>query len=285
MRFGPLLPEGGRRRLNVAITRARQKLTVVSTFSHLDIDLSRVRPGSGVELLRNYIQYAASNGKRLGDAQLTSRPPNDLEADVFDCLSSAGLKLIPQMGASQYCIDMVVQHPTKPGLYVLAIEFDGATYHSSDTARDRDRLRQQQLVNRGWRFHRIWSTDWFRRKEDEIRRAMKAFEDAVFFADKLDRGAVPNNHGDRNHREHAETGTATPLRGPRPYIPTRPSISQYTMPELNRLLAWIASDGHLRTDDQIIDEMVAELGFSRRGARIERALQVAIARWRSERRT
>ena len=116
LRFGPLMPEGGRRRLNVAVTRARQKLTVVSTFSHLDIDLSRVRPGSGVELLRNYLQYAASNGKRLGDAQLTSRPLNDFEADAFDCLSSAGLKLIPQMGASQYCIDMVVQHPTKPGV-------------------------------------------------------------------------------------------------------------------------------------------------------------------------
>jgi hypothetical protein len=189
------------------------------------------------------------------------------------------------MGASQYRIDMVVQHPTKPGLYVLAIESDGATYHSSDTARDRDRLRQQQLRHRGWRFHRIWSTDWFIRKEDEIRRAMKAFEDAVFFADKLDRGAVPNNRGNSHHGEHAETVTATPLRGPRPYISARPSISQYTMPELRRLLEWIASDGHLRTHDQIIDEMVAELGFSRRGARIGRALQDAIARWQSERRT
>jgi len=285
LRFGPLLPEGGRRRLNVAVTRARQKLTVVSTFSYLDIDLSRVRPGTGVELLRNYLQYAASNGKRLGDADLTSRPLNEFEAEVFDCLSSAGLKLIPQMGASQYRIDAVVQHPTKPGRYVLAVEFDGATYHSSDTARDRDRLRQQQLVNLGWRFHRIWSTDWFMRKEDEIRRVMKAFEDAVRFADKQDREAVSNNDGDGNHREHAETGTATPLRGPRPHIPTRPSISQYTMPELSRLLEWITSDGQLRTDDQIIDEMVAELGFSRRGARIERALQAAIARWRSERRT
>ena len=285
LRFGPLLPEGGRRRLNVAITRARQKVTVVSTFSHLDIDLSRVRPGSGVELLRNYLQYAASKGKRLGDAQLTSRPLNDFEADVFDCLSSAGLKLIPQMGASQYCIDMVVQHPTKPGLYVLAIESDGATYHSSDTARDRDRLRQQQLENLGWRFHRIWSTDWFLRKEDEIRRAMKAFEDAVFFADKLDRGAVPNDHGNENQREPAETRTAIPLRGPRPSIPTRPSISQYTVPELIRLLEWIASDRQSRTDDQLINEVTAELSFSRRGARIERVLQAAIARWRSDRRT
>jgi hypothetical protein len=114
---------------------------------------------------------------------------------------------------------------------------------------------------------------------------MKAFEDAVFFADKRDRGAVPNNHGNETQREPAETRTAIPLRGSRPYIPTRPSISQYTMPELIRLLEWIAADRRLRTDDQIIDEMTAELGFSRRGARIERDLQAAIARWRSERRS
>jgi very-short-patch-repair endonuclease len=155
------------------VTRARQKLTVVSSFSHLDVDLTRVRPGSGVELLRNYLQYAASNGRELGDADVTGKPLNAFESEVFDCLEAAGLKLIPQMGASQFRIDMVAQHPAKPGRYVLAIECDGATYHSSYTARDRDRLRRQQLENLGWRFHRIWSTDWFMRKEEEIQRAMR----------------------------------------------------------------------------------------------------------------
>jgi very-short-patch-repair endonuclease len=280
LRFGPLLPEGGRRRLNVAVTRARQKLTVVSSFSHLDIDLSRVRAGSGVELLRNYLQYAASNGKQLGDANATGEPLNAFEAEVFDCLSSAGLKLIPQMGASQFRIDMVAEHPTKPGRYVLAIECDGASYHSSYTARDRDRLRQQQLENLGWRFHRIWSTDWFMRKEDEIHRATKAFQDAVVFADKLDPGGAPtNHHGNGINREQVEAG-AMPHRGSRPYIPMRTSVNQYAMGELIQLLRWIASDGQLRTDDQIIDEMVAALGFSRRGARIERAVQSAITCWR-----
>jgi hypothetical protein len=115
LRFGPLLPEGGRRRLNVAITRARQKLVLVSSFSHLDVDLSRVRTGSGVELLRNYLQYAASNGRELGDAQVTGEPLNAFESEVFDCLVGAGLKLIPQMGASRFRIDMVAEHPTRPG--------------------------------------------------------------------------------------------------------------------------------------------------------------------------
>jgi very-short-patch-repair endonuclease len=276
-RFGPLLPEGGRRRLNVAVTRARQKLTVVSSFSHLDIDLSRVRPGSGVELLRNYLQYAGTNGKRLGDAEVTGDALNSFEAEIFDCLSAKGLKLIPQMGASRFRIDMVAEHPTKPGRYVLAIECDGATYHSSYTARDRDRLRQQQLENLGWRFHRIWSTDWFMRKEDEIQRALRAFNESVEFSDKLDRGMAQNNHSNGVDRD---ASSATVKRGPRPPVPVRTSITEYREGELTQLLGWIASDGQLRTDDQIMDEMIAALGFSRRGARIEHAVRDAIARWR-----
>lgn len=284
LRFGPLIPESGRRRLNVAVTRARQKMTTVSSFSHLDLELSRVRPGSGVELLRNYLQYAACNGKQLGDAALTSEPLNGFEAEVFDCLSAVGLRLIPQMGASQFRIDMVAEHPQRPGRYVLAIECDGASYHSSYTARDRDRLRQQQLENLGWRFHRIWSTDWFMRKEGEIQRALKSFQEGVDFADRLDHGVTPtNHHGNGNSREQASSTTVL-NRGPRPSIPVRTSINHYSAAELTQLLRWIASDGLLRTDDEIIDEMVASLGFSRRGTRIERALQGAIARWRSERR-
>jgi hypothetical protein len=182
------------------------------------------------------------------------------------------------MGASRFRIDMVAEHPQKPGRYVLAIECDGATYHSSYTARDRDRLRQQQLENLGWRFHRIWSTDWFMRKEDELRRAMTAFQKAVDYADSLDRGAVQINH-DSNGNHH-DNVSATSKRAFRPPIPVRTSISQYSMGELLLLLRWITSDGQLRTDDQILDEMVSALGFSRRGARIETAIRNAIGQWR-----
>jgi len=278
LRFGPLIPEGGRRRLNVAVTRARRKLTTVSSFSHLDIDLARVRPGSGVELLRNYLQYAATNGRRFGDAEVTGEPLNAFEAEVFDYLSAKGLKLIPQMGASQFRIDMVAEHLEKPGRYVLAIECDGASYHSSYTARDRDRLRQQQLENLGWRFHRIWSTDWFMRKEEEVRRTITAFQEAVQFADKLDRGVAANSHSGNGSRNNNTSGA--PKRGPRPSIPVRTTIADYSPSELAQLLRWIASDGQLRTDEQIVDEMVAVLGFSRRGKRIESAIHRAIAYWR-----
>ena len=104
---------------------------------------------------------------------------NDFEADIYEALTARGLKLVPQVGCSSFRIDFGVCHPSEPGRFVLAIEADGATYHSSYTARDRDRLRQQMLENLGWRFHRIWSTDWFQRRHEEIERTMAAFDRAL----------------------------------------------------------------------------------------------------------
>jgi very-short-patch-repair endonuclease len=207
---------------------------------------------------------------------------------VFDVLTGQGLKLIPQLGASHYRIDMVAEHPQKAGRFVLAIECDGASYHSSYTARDRDRLRQQQLENLGWRFHRIWSTDWFMRKEEEVARAVKAFHSAVEYADKLDNGEIRNGSRNENGSDKTKTdpeNVFSKKRGIRPAIPIRTSISQYSTYELVQLIQWISSDGQLRTDDEIIAEMVSVLGFSRRGVRIETAVRNALQTYRTASRT
>jgi very-short-patch-repair endonuclease len=156
-RFGPLLSEGGKRRLNVAVTRAKNRITLVSSFSSRDMDPDR-SAAEGVQLLRQYLQYAETGGANLGDQVLDKPALNPFEVDVRDTLARHGLKLTPQYGTSGYWIDFAVQHPAQPGRFVLAIECDGATYHSSQSARDRDRLRQEQLERQGWRFHRIWST-------------------------------------------------------------------------------------------------------------------------------
>lgn len=279
LRFGPLLSKVGRRRLNVAITRARERLTIVSSFRASDIDIARVRPGSGVELLRDYVQYAASGGRLLGDTDRAQVPLNDFEQDIFDVLKSRGLNLIPQMGASGYRIDMVVQHPFRPGEFVLAIECDGASYHSSYTARDRDRLRQQQLEALGWRFHRIWSTDWFLRKEEEIERAIKAYDDAVKFADHTTvRPSGPiGSDGAPPIAMVSALQVEARARGSRPRVPHRQSISEYSIGELLQLIRWIRSDGQLRSDDELVTEVVRELGFSRRGKRIETEIRAALA--------
>jgi very-short-patch-repair endonuclease len=236
-----------------------------------------------VELLRYYLQYAATNGKQLADAQATGVPLNAFEAEVFDVLQSKGMPLIPQVGASRFRIDLVAQHPREPGRFVLAIECDGASYHSSATARDRDRLRQQQLENLGWKFLRIWSTDWFMRKDEELERALAAYRAAVDEAD--------HPRGNPHNSDPAPLRTTNPgdkanssagrRRGPRPSIPYRDSIGQYSDGELTTLVRWLNSDGHLRTDDELVSEMVRELGFTRRGTRIEASVREAIELLRS----
>ncbi len=144
----------------------------------------------GVKLLRQYLQYVESDGTNLGD-QVPGKPAlNPFEVDVRDTLLRHGLKLTAQYGTSGYWIDFAVQHPAQPGRYVLAIECDGATYHSSRSARDRDRLRQEQLERKGWRFHRIWSAEWFHDKQACTEKAIAAYHAAVRAADE-DQQATP----------------------------------------------------------------------------------------------
>ncbi|MEG4580622.1 AAA domain-containing protein [Microcoleus sp. MON1_C5] len=288
-RFGPLLTKGGERRLNVAVTRARQRMTLVSSFDHHDMDPNR-SSSRGVELLRLYIQYAASEGKILGETEQSGVPLNPFEKDIYDALTGKGISLLPQWGVSSYRIDMVAQHPQQAGRFVLAIECDGASYHSLGTARDRDRLRQQQLEALGWRFHRIWSTDWFLRRDKEIQRAVDAYEAAVKYANQVDAQKnkptkpVPQTAQPCTSQSLTpEINSPTALRGTRPNVPKRSKIDDYTQTELMSLIRWILSDGCLRTDEEILKVMLPELGFKRRGARIDQAVFAAIERLRSSR--
>ena len=278
MRFGPLMSAGGVRRLNVAVTRARETMTVVSSFSHADLDSTKVRAGTGVEFLKNYLQYAASNGTILSHGELTNEAMNDFEADIYEALTARGLKLVPQVGCSSFRIDFGVCHPTEPGRFILAIEADGATYHSSFTARDRDRLRQQMLENLGWTFHRIWSTDWFHRRNEEIERTVAAYERALVKADAPKSVPLPPAPALEAVLDLTMEDLSPKRSSVFPPIPKRASIDAYTSGEMGALYAWVNSDGRLRTRDEIADEMFAALPFSRRGTKIEAALRSTIAR-------
>jgi hypothetical protein len=283
-RFGPLNQEGGERRLNVAVTRARRRLTVVSSFSHHDMDPGRSN-ARGVELLRRYLEFAAGGGRLPAAAGPCDIPLNDLETDIVEALTRRGIPLVARWGASRSRIDQVAQHPDRPDRFVLALELDGPTYYQAPTARDRDRLRPQHLAALGWRLHRIWSTDWFMRREEEIERAWAAYQAAVAHADQEDarsEDAPPPN----GHKGSEGPGAGSPLplagRGPRPLLPQRESITGFHPHELHSLVHWIESDGRLRTDDELITELVKELGFQKRGARIEAVLRDAIEHVRSQ---
>jgi len=180
LNFGPLNKDGGERRLNVAVTRARYTVKLVSSIQPEDIDMSRTA-SRGVHLLRSYLLLARDGIKALYADLLVSDDADfdsPFEQQVYEALSGQGLMLKKQVGVSGYRIDLAVIDPHQPGNFLLGIECDGAAYHRSFTARDRDRLRQEVLENLGWRIHRIWSRDWFENPANEIAKVIKALEDA-----------------------------------------------------------------------------------------------------------
>ncbi len=176
MNFGPINRDGGARRLNVAVTRARYSLKVVASIQPEDIDLTHSN-SQGAALLRNYLE-AARDGVRAvyKDERLSSDAEFDspFEQNVYQELTDRGVQLKPQVGVSNYRIDLAVVDPEQPGRFLLGIECDGAAYHSAFTARDRDRLRQQVLEGLGWKIHRIWSRDWIQNREAEIEKVLAA---------------------------------------------------------------------------------------------------------------
>ncbi|QNH62161.1 DUF3320 domain-containing protein [Hymenobacter sediminicola] len=176
MSFGPLNAEGGERRLNVLITRAKQRCEVFTNLTADDLDLSRTK-AQGVVALKTFLGFAQHG--RLNQNEETDRAmESPFEEAVHRALTARGYVVRPQIGSQGFYIDLAVVDPDQPGRYVLGIECDGAMYHSARSARDRDRLRQEVLENVGWRLHRIWSTDWFRNPAAETERAVQAIEAA-----------------------------------------------------------------------------------------------------------
>lgn len=171
--FGPLNRAGGERRLNVAITRAKYQMLVVSSIKGEDIDISKTS-SRGAYLLKEYLNFA-KDGKINETINVSAEKVFDspLESDIYNELTKLGYIVDTQVGCSGYRIDLAIKDPNHLGNYLLGIECDGATYHSSKTARDRDRLRQQVLEGLGWKIYRIWSQDWFANKNRVIKETDK----------------------------------------------------------------------------------------------------------------
>ena len=193
MNFGPLNQDGGERRLNVLITRARRRCVVYSNFNADDLDLRRTN-ARGVQALQTYLKYAATG---ILEVPRASRREADslFEEAVASRLKARGHSVDHQIGSSGFFVDLAIIDPNLPGRYLLGIECDGATYHSARSARDRDRLRQQVLEGLGWTIHRIWSTDWFHHPEREMEKVEGAIRQAMrddSFSERAPKG--PRSH-------------------------------------------------------------------------------------------
>jgi very-short-patch-repair endonuclease len=176
MKFGPVSRDGGERRLNVLISRAKLRCEVFSSITSDDIDLERGK-GKGVVALKVFLGYAETG--RLSLASRTDRElDSPFELEVKQALEAKGFTVHPQIGIAGFFIDLAILDDDQTGRYLLGIECDGITYHSSRSARDRDRLRQAVLEDHGWILHRVWSCDWFRQPQVEIQKIIAAAEAA-----------------------------------------------------------------------------------------------------------
>lgn len=184
-RFGPLSLKGGENRLNVAITRAREEMIVVCSIQPSDI--KETSTNDGPKYFRKFLEYAKAvsasqknNVKSVLDdvVKLNSNPKrkhnqnlafdSDFEEQVHRALERVGYVVDTQIGQSGYVIDLAVVHPNDPNRYILAIECDGATFHSAKSVKERDVMRQKFLESKGWIIERIWSRNWWKNPQKEI---------------------------------------------------------------------------------------------------------------------
>lgn len=288
MTFGPVNSEGGERRLNVLFTRARVKCEVFASFHPGDIDPSR-STGDGVRILKHYLEFA--NGEPLcGVVSTGGEADSPFEEDVAETIRQLGFLADPQVGTAGFRIDMGVRHPDRPGTYLLAVECDGASYHSALWARERDRLRQDVLEHFGWRFHRIWSTDWFYNRKAEIERLRLALVDAREAAETSIKPGGSNRQPPN-----------APIKVQEALIFDLPEVSQRQMPLYKRFFVQMGTHEPHEVAQEVLADLVARIvgeegpihveevarriatcfGKEKAGSRIISAAEVALHRAKS----
>lgn len=287
MRFGPLSIEGGERRLNVLISRAKKRCEVFSSIVAEDIDLARAS-GRGVAAFKTFLNYA--NTGLLSVATQTGREEESpFEEAVRRAVESLGHEVHPQVGVAGFFIDLAVRNPTQPGHYLLGIECDGAPYHSSRSARDRDRLRQAVLEDHGWAIHRIWSTDWFQRPAEQLRKVQQSIARALEKAREVPPGAASLNKssiGNATETIERETAIEPADKGLRdlavPYseanvaVPKRQEPHEVATKKMADIVLQIVQQEGPVHEDEVVARVRDLWGLGRAGNRVQDSVAKAI---------
>lgn len=177
MNFGPLNNAGGERRLNVAVSRARQEMMVFSTMrsSHIDLRRSKAR---GVEGLKHFLEYAEQQVLAENIQSTASRPDTPLARQIADAIAEKGYVVNVNVGRSHFKVDIAVSRQESPDAYVLGILLDGESYRDTQTTRDREIVQPSVLEGLGWRVMRVWSVDWLNNPQRVIDRVMEQLQAA-----------------------------------------------------------------------------------------------------------
>lgn len=276
MSFGPLNNDGGEKRLNVLITRAKLRCEVFTNITAADIDTER--SGSrGIKALKSFLHFAQHGSLHL-PAETGREAESPFEEMVATQLEKLGHTVRRQVGSQGFYLDLAVVDPAYPGRYLLGIECDGAAYHSARSARDRDRLRQQVLEGMGWRIHRIWSTDWFRHPERELKRVIEAIEKARL---------ASHLHTDEEEvvtidpsivREHLPEEEDDVPAYQTAVLPAEIAAKELHQHSMGKLAGWI--EAVVKTEspvhfDEMAKRMAEAAGIARMGARIRGQLSLA----------
>jgi very-short-patch-repair endonuclease/RecA/RadA recombinase len=288
MSFGPLNSEGGERRLNVLISRAKLRCEVFSSITGEDIDLSRSK-GRGIAALKMFLSFAQTG--TLGIAQETGRDPDSVfEEQVAARLTALGHEVKTQIGTAGFFVDLAIADPDKPGRFLLGIECDGAQYHASRSARDRDRLRQNVLEAHGWVLHRIWSTDWFLRPDEEAAKVVAAIEAAKSHwreSDEQAQDSVPATPMRLAAPQEADidpvpAAVKTETAAVAPYEEARLSVWRQLDPHetpisemIKHVVRVVSAEGPIH-ESEIVVRIRSAWGLARAGNRVRDAVQAAI---------
>ena len=173
--FGPINGENGWRRLNVLITRAKLRMKVFSSMWCDDIDLSKTQ-AAGARYLKDFLQFAERGSLIGATVTADAETESPFERGILQELTRRGMRVVPQVGVAGYRVDLGVLDDEVEGRFICGIECDGAAYHAAESARDRDRLRQQVLEGLGWTILRVWSTDWFKDRDGTVQRLVERIE-------------------------------------------------------------------------------------------------------------
>ena len=176
LNFGPLNQDGGERRLNVLITRAREKCVVFSNFKAYDMNLT-ANPPYGVKSLKEFLEYAEN--LTLGTPGMGEYAKEPFEDAIASFLEENGYTVDRQIGCAGFRVDLAIVDDENPGKYILGITTDGKMYASSKVARDRDRLREQVLTGLGWKLYHLWSTDWYRNRDLGRKKLLDFVENSI----------------------------------------------------------------------------------------------------------
>ena len=283
MNFGPLNREGGWRRLNVAVSRARQEMLVFAVLEPEQIDLSRTS-SVGVAALRAFLEYAGGLQLAKNEKTIQEQPTyHGIIRGICQTVREAGYTCQAMVGHSSYRVDVGIIDPVHSDNYLLGVLLDGPMYGASKTTRDREIAQLEVLKGLGWELHRIWTVDWWDNRTRELDRLLEHIKQAAAQAENGK--PVPQAAGSPNTEKtafkisagyHVQTPKTAPS-APTYHIAQLParylSSEEYLLPEhspmLKRLFAQVLEVEAPISEGMLTRRVLQSLGIARAGSRIQ----------------